>query len=54
VFSCAISDRIWSFDKTPGEEAVRTQIKVAAEVENSRGCADLIETVYGIVYRQNH
>lgn len=28
VFSCsAILDNIWSFDKTPGEEAVRTQIK---------------------------
>jgi len=47
----AILDRIWSFEKTPGEEAVRTQIRVAAEVESSRAAADLIETVYGIGYR---
>jgi len=53
VFSCsAILDRIWSFDKTPGEEAVRTQIKGVRQKLKAVGApADLIETVYGIGYR---
>jgi len=53
VFSCsAILDHIWSFDKTPGEEAVRTQIKGLRQKLKTAGVpADLIETVYGIGYR---
>lgn len=52
VFSCsAILDRIWSFDKIPGEEAVRTQIKGLRQKLKTAGAADLIETVYGIGYR---
>jgi diguanylate cyclase (GGDEF)-like protein len=53
VFSCsAILDHIWSFDKTPGEEAVRTQIKGLRQKLKAVGApADLIETVYGIGYR---
>lgn len=53
VFSCsAILDRIWSFDKTPGEEAVRTQIKgLRQKLKAAGAAADLIETVYGIGYR---
>ena len=53
VFSCsAILDHIWSFDKTPGEEAVRTQIKGLRQKLKAAGApADLIETVYGIGYR---
>ena len=53
VFSCsAILDRVWSFDRTPGEEAVRTQIKGLRQKLKAAGAApDLIETVYGIGYR---
>jgi diguanylate cyclase (GGDEF)-like protein len=53
VFSCgAILDHLWSFDKTPGEEAVRTQIKGLRQKLKAAGApADLIETVYGIGYR---
>ncbi|MDZ4875022.1 MAG: Regulator of RpoS [Chroococcidiopsis cubana SAG 39.79] len=53
VFSCsAILDRVWSFDKTPGEEAVRTQIKGLRQKLKAVGApADAIETVYGIGYR---
>lgn len=53
VFSCsAILDRIWAFDKTPGDEAVRTQIKGLRQKLKSVGApADYIETVYGIGYR---
>lgn len=53
MFSCsAILDRIWSFDNTPGEEAVRTQIKGLRHKLRAAGAApDLIETVYGIGYR---
>jgi len=52
VFSCsAILDHIWSFDKTPGEEAVRTQIKgLRQKLKAAGAAADLIETVYGIGY----
>ncbi|MBD2774244.1 response regulator [Iningainema tapete] len=53
VFSCsAILDRVWSFDHTPGEEAVRTQIKGLRQKLKAAGApADLVETVYGIGYR---
>lgn len=52
VFSCgAILDHLWSFDKIPGEEAVRTQIKGLRHKLKAAGAPDLIETVYGIGYR---
>lgn len=53
VFSCsAILEHVWSFDNTPGEEAVRTQIKGLRQKLKAVGAsADLIETVYGIGYR---
>ncbi|KST63176.1 response regulator [Mastigocoleus testarum] len=52
VFSCsAILDRVWSFDSTPGEEAVRTQIKGLRQKLKAVGVVDAIETVYGIGYR---
>ena len=52
VFSCsAILDRVWSFDSTPGEEAVRTQIKGLRQKLKAVGVTDAIETVYGIGYR---
>ncbi len=53
VFSCsALIDHIWSYKKTPGEEAVRTQIKGLRQKLKTAGAdRDLIETVYGIGYR---
>lgn len=53
VFSCsAIIDRVWSFDHTPGEEAVRTQIKGLRQKLKAAGASpNLVETVYGIGYR---
>lgn len=53
VFSCsAILDNIWAFDKTPGEEAVRTQIKGLRQKLKAVGAPpDWLDTVYGIGYR---
>ena len=53
VFSCAaILEHIWSYDETPGEEAVRTHIKGLRQKLKAKGApSDLIETVYGIGYR---
>jgi PAS domain S-box-containing protein len=53
VFSCGmILEHLWSYEDTPGEEAVRTHIKGLRMKLKSAGAAhDLIETVYGIGYR---
>jgi diguanylate cyclase (GGDEF)-like protein len=53
VFSCdTILEHAWSFENTPTEEAVRTQIKGLRNKLKAAGAApDLIETVYGIGYR---
>jgi DNA-binding response OmpR family regulator len=53
VFSCnAILDHLWSYDGTPGEEAIRTHIKGLRQKLKQAGAApDVIETVYGIGYR---
>jgi diguanylate cyclase (GGDEF)-like protein len=53
VFSCGvILEHVWSYESTPGEEAVRTQIKGLRQKLKAAGApADLIETVYGIGYR---
>jgi len=53
VFSCgAILEHIWTFEETPGEEAVRTHIKGLRQKLKQVGAPpDLIETVYGIGYR---
>ncbi|HEY9640951.1 MAG TPA: response regulator [Coleofasciculaceae cyanobacterium] len=53
VFSCsAILEHLWTYEDTPGEEAVRTHIKGLRQKLKSAGApADLIETVYGIGYR---
>jgi len=53
VFSCgAILDRLWEFEKIPGENAVRTHIKELRHKLKAMGApADAIETVYGIGYR---
>jgi DNA-binding response OmpR family regulator len=50
--SSAILDHLWEFDKAPGEEAVRTQIKgLRQKLKAAGAAADVIETVYGIGYR---
>ncbi|BAZ06474.1 response regulator [Calothrix sp. NIES-3974] len=53
VFSCGmILEHLWSYDDTPGEEAVRTHIKGLRQKLKAVGApANLIETVYGIGYR---
>jgi PAS domain S-box-containing protein len=53
VFSCGmILEHLWSYDDTPGEEAVRTHIKGLRQKLKATGApGDLIETVYGIGYR---
>jgi DNA-binding response OmpR family regulator len=53
VFSCgAILDRLWEFEKIPGENAVRTHVKELRYKLKATGApGDLIETVYGIGYR---
>jgi DNA-binding response OmpR family regulator len=53
VFSCsALLDHIWSYKKSPSEEAVRTQIKGLRHKLKAVGAdRELIETVYGIGYR---
>ncbi len=53
VFSCDnILDHLWSYDDTPGEEAIRTHIKgLRQKLKQAGAAADFIETVYGIGYR---
>ena len=53
VFSCGmVLEHLWSYEETPGEEAVRTHIKGLRQKLKAAGAPpDLIETVYGIGYR---
>jgi PAS domain S-box-containing protein len=53
VFSCGmILEHLWSYEDTPGEEAVRTHIKGLRQRLKAVGApSDLIDTVYGIGYR---
>ncbi|WP_066379038.1 response regulator [Anabaena sp. CA = ATCC 33047] len=53
VFSCSmILEHLWSYEDTPGEDAVRTHIKgLRMKLRNVGVPSDLIETVYGIGYR---
>jgi PAS domain S-box-containing protein len=53
VFSCnAILEHLWSYEDTPGSEAVRTHIKGLRHKLKAVGAAhNFIETVYGIGYR---
>ncbi|AFZ24099.1 PAS domain S-box [Cylindrospermum stagnale PCC 7417] len=53
VFSCGmILEHLWSYEDTPGEEAVRTHIKGLRQKLKAVGApGDLVETVYGIGYR---
>ncbi|MEA5550369.1 response regulator [Anabaena cylindrica UHCC 0172] len=53
VFSCGmILEHLWSYEDTPGEEAVRTHIKgLRMKLRLVGAPSDFIETVYGIGYR---
>lgn len=53
VFSCSmILEHLWSYEETPGEEAVRTHVKGLRHKLKVAGAPnDTIETVYGIGYR---
>jgi PAS domain S-box-containing protein len=53
VFSCGmILEHLWSYEDTPGEEAVRTHIKgLRMKLRTVGAASDLVETVYGIGYR---
>ncbi len=53
VFSCGnILEHLWTYEDTPGEEAVRTHIKGLRQKLKTVGApSDFIETVYGIGYR---
>ncbi|PZD73687.1 Alkaline phosphatase synthesis transcriptional regulatory protein SphR [Acaryochloris thomasi RCC1774] len=53
VFSCGmVLEHLWTYEDTPGEEAVRTHIKGLRQKLKAAGAPpDLIETVYGIGYR---
>ncbi|NJN88296.1 MAG: response regulator transcription factor, partial [Leptolyngbyaceae cyanobacterium SL_7_1] len=53
VFSCGmILEHLWSYEETPGEDAVRTHIKGLRHKLKAAGLpSDVVETVYGIGYR---
>ncbi|XGV98243.1 MAG: response regulator [Leptolyngbya sp. BL-A-14] len=53
VFSCGmILEHLWSYEETPGEDAVRTHIKGLRQKLKAAGLpSDVVETVYGIGYR---
>jgi PAS domain S-box-containing protein len=53
VFSCGmVLEHLWTYEDTPGEEAVRTHVKGLRQKLKAAGApSDLIETVYGIGYR---
>ncbi|MFM2432868.1 MAG: hypothetical protein RLZZ511_4082 [Cyanobacteriota bacterium] len=53
IFSCSsILDHLWTYEDTPGEEAVRTHIKGLRQKLKAVGApSDLVETVYGVGYR---
>ncbi len=50
----AIIDDLWSFEDSPGEDAVRTHIKgLRRKLQAAGAPKDLIKTVYGLGYRLN-
>ena len=45
-------DKLWDFDKSSGEETVKTHItNIRRKLKVAGSCEDIIETVYGIGYR---
>ncbi|WP_019502588.1 response regulator transcription factor [Pseudanabaena sp. PCC 6802] len=53
IFSrSALIDKLWSFDRCPGEDAVKTHIKGLRQKLKAVGASeDIIETVHGMGYR---
>ena len=52
IFSLdTLIERLWSFEKMPSENAVRTHIKSLRRKLKTGGVPDSIETVYGLGYR---
>lgn len=53
IFSrSTLIDKLWSFDRSPGEDAVKTHIKVLRQKLKAVGASeDIIETVPGMGYR---
>ena len=53
VFSCGmVIEHLWTYEDTPGEDAVRTHIKCVRQKLKKVGAAsNAIDTVYGIGYR---
>ncbi|MBT9312959.1 response regulator [Leptothoe kymatousa] len=52
IFSLnTLIDRLWSFEKMPSENAVRTHVKSLRRKLRQGGVEDMIETVYGLGYR---
>lgn len=52
VFSSgSILERLWAFEESPGEEAVRALMKRLRQKLRAAGAKDLIETLYGQGYR---
>ena len=52
IFSIsALIERLWSLDKIPSENAIRTHIKSLRHKLKQNGAEDIIETVYGLGYR---
>lgn len=50
----AIIDDLWSFEDSPGEDAIRTHIKgLRRKLQTAGAPKDLIKTVYGLGYRLN-
>lgn len=50
----AIIDDLWSFEDSPGEDAIRTHIKgLRRKLQAAGAPKDLIKTVYGLGYRLN-
>ncbi|WOB43661.1 response regulator [Thermoleptolyngbya oregonensis NK1-22] len=49
--SSSILERLWAFEESPGEEAVRALMKRLRQKLRAAGTPDLIETLYGQGYR---
>ena len=52
VSKSALLDKLWEFDKSSGEETIKTHLTNLRRKLKEAGClVDLIETVYGVGYR---
>lgn len=50
----ALMDKLWEFDKSSGEETIKTHItNLRKKLKSAGSLTEIIETVYGIGYRLN-